>query len=38
LAELGVALTDLESPECVALMASFIAAQPEIWFEDIGGA
>jgi cytosine/creatinine deaminase len=36
LAGVGVKLTDLDSDECAALMATFIDAHPEIWFEDIG--
>jgi creatinine deaminase len=27
---------NLESAECQGLMQEFIAAHPEIWFEDIG--
>jgi len=38
LRERGVEVVDLDSPECVALLASFIAAHPEIWNEDIGEA
>jgi cytosine deaminase len=36
LADLGVQLLDLDTEECVTLMANFIDANPEIWFEDIG--
>jgi len=36
LAEHGVRITVLDDPECVALMTEFIAARPELWFEDIG--
>jgi cytosine deaminase len=36
LAEHGVAITLLDDPECVALMTDFIAARPDLWFEDIG--
>ena len=32
----GVEVINLDSPECVALMRDFIAAHPEIWYEDIG--
>jgi creatinine deaminase len=32
----GVEVVNLDSAECVALMDAFIAAHPEIWFEDIG--
>ncbi|WNI19450.1 nucleoside deaminase [Actinacidiphila sp. ITFR-21] len=32
----GVRVTLLDDPECVALMTDFIAARPELWFEDIG--
>ncbi|TQM83912.1 cytosine deaminase [Saccharothrix saharensis] len=36
LAEHGVAITLLDDEECVRMMADFIAAKPELWFEDIG--
>jgi creatinine deaminase len=36
LAEHGVAVTVLDDQRCVALMTDFIAARPELWFEDIG--
>jgi len=36
LAEHGVYITVLDDPECVALMEDFIAARPELWYEDIG--
>lgn len=36
LAELGFTVTVLDDPRCVALMTDFIAARPELWFEDIG--
>ena len=36
LAENGVRITLLDDPECVGLMRDFIAARPELWFEDIG--
>jgi cytosine deaminase len=32
----GVEVVNLDSAECKALMDAFIAAQPEIWNEDIG--
>jgi cytosine deaminase len=32
----GVEVVVLDSPECVDLMESFIAANPELWNEDIG--
>ena len=32
----GVEVVVLESAECVAMMESFIAANPELWNEDIG--
>jgi cytosine deaminase len=38
LRDLGVAVIDLESPECVRMLADYIAAHPEIWNEDIGEA
>jgi cytosine/creatinine deaminase len=36
LRERGVKVVDLDSSECVELLASFIAAHPEVWNEDIG--
>ncbi len=36
LAESGVEVTLVDDPECVRLMTDFIAARPELWFEDIG--
>ena len=32
----GVEVVDMASEECEQLMRDFIAAHPEIWFEDIG--
>lgn len=37
LRSLGVRVIDLDSSECAALLANYIAANPEIWNEDIGG-
>ncbi|WP_448070631.1 nucleoside deaminase [Georgenia yuyongxinii] len=34
----GVELVVLDDAACVALMGSFIAAQPALWHEDIGEA
>ena len=36
LVEHGVTVTVLNDERCVALMADFIAARPELWNEDIG--
>src|SRR5215207_1101256 len=36
LREHGVTVIDLESAECVRLLADYIAANPQIWNEDIG--
>ncbi|MFD0203297.1 MULTISPECIES: nucleoside deaminase [Saccharothrix] len=36
LAEHGVEITLLDDDECARLMTDFIAAKPELWFEDIG--
>lgn len=36
LREHGVAVIDLNSAECIQLLADFIAAQPDVWHEDIG--
>ncbi|MBY8848698.1 nucleoside deaminase [Saccharothrix longispora] len=38
LAEHGVRITLLDDPGCAGMMADFIAARPELWFEDIGQA
>jgi cytosine deaminase len=38
LREAGVAVIDLNSPECIEMLASYIAAHPEVWNEDIGEA
>lgn len=32
----GVELVVLDDPECIRLMEEFIAANPELWNEDIG--
>ena len=32
----GVEVVDLDSRECIELLAGFIAAHPEVWHEDIG--
>lgn len=32
----GVELVILDDPECIALMETFIAENPELWNEDIG--
>jgi creatinine deaminase len=37
LAESGVDVTLVDDPECVRMMEDFIAARPELWWEDIGG-
>jgi cytosine/creatinine deaminase len=34
----GVAVIDLDSPECATLLTTYIKAHPEIWNEDIGEA
>jgi cytosine deaminase len=34
----GVEVLNLDSPDCKALMAEFIARHPDIWNEDIGEA
>ena len=31
----GVNVIDLDLPECVEMMEQFIAAQPQLWHEDI---
>jgi creatinine deaminase len=32
----GVEVIDLASPECIRMLADYIAAHPEVWNEDIG--
>ena len=32
----GIAVIDLDSPECFQLLTGFIGAQPHVWHEDIG--
>ncbi len=36
LRSLGVGVIDLDSEECVSLLAAYIRAHPEVWNEDIG--
>ncbi len=36
LESLGVELTVVDNAECIELMETFIAEQPELWYEDIG--
>jgi cytosine deaminase len=36
LAGLGVEILDLDDPECIELLGSFVAEHPELWGEDIG--
>lgn len=36
LREAGVNVIELNNPQCIALMRSFIEQSPAIWFEDIG--
>lgn len=36
LAEHGVAITLVDDARCVALMTTFIADHPDLWYEDIG--
>lgn len=36
LRSLGISVVDLDSEECAALLAKYIAANPEVWNEDIG--
>jgi len=36
LEELGVEIIILNDRECTELLATFIAAHPELWYEDIG--
>ncbi len=36
LREAGITVIDLQWPECIRMLAEYIAAHPEIWNEDIG--
>jgi len=36
LRSLGVQVIDLDSQECISLLADYIHANPEVWHEDIG--
>jgi len=36
LQSLGVRVIDLDSEECVAMMAEYIRSNPAVWHEDIG--
>ena len=36
LRSLGIQVIDLDSTECVSLLAEYIRANPEVWNEDIG--
>jgi cytosine deaminase len=36
LRENGVKVVDLESKECIEMLSNYIAANPEVWNEDIG--
>ncbi len=36
LVELGHGVLELDDPECIELLGSFIAEHPELWHEDIG--
>ena len=36
LRENGVSVVDMNSAECVEILANYIAANPEVWNEDIG--
>ncbi|MGH3878178.1 MAG: nucleoside deaminase [Actinophytocola sp.] len=36
LAEHGVKITIVDDARCVELMTDFVAAHPELWYEDIG--
>lgn len=35
-AEHGAEVVALDDPECTALLGTFIAEHPELWYEDIG--
>lgn len=35
-AQAGVKLMQMDDPECIEMMGSFIAQHPNLWNEDIG--
>ena len=37
LRENGVSVVDLQSAECIEMLAGYIRANPKVWNEDIGG-
>ncbi|MDQ3828241.1 MAG: nucleoside deaminase, partial [Candidatus Tectomicrobia bacterium] len=38
LREHGVRVVDLHSRACIQMLADYIAANPQVWYEDIGEA
>ena len=36
LADLGFKVVDLADEKCITMMREFIAARPDLWYEDIG--
>ncbi len=36
LRENGVEVIDVGSPECISMLAGYIASHPEVWHEDVG--
>jgi creatinine deaminase len=38
LREHGVKVVDLHSQACIQMLADYIAANPQVWYEDIGEA
>ena len=38
LRERGIEVVDLDSPECVEMLSTFIKSHPAVWDEDIGEA
>lgn len=36
LVDAGIAVEVVDDPRCIALMQGFIAARPDLWYEDIG--
>ena len=36
LREIGIEVIDLKNQECANMLAGYIAANPDVWFEDIG--
>ena len=36
LSELGIEVIELDDPDCISLLGTFVEEHPEVWHEDIG--